>query len=289
MIEPTDSGGGSRPGGRTVSRSRDGFTSYHSHSTWSDGHASIREMVQAAETVGLDEFGMSDHYVLTPTREQLWWSMPLDRVGEYVEEVQSIAAEASITVRLGIEVDFFPETLDEVVDRLSPFPFDYRIGSIHFVDRFPIDASADDWAPLAPAQVTEKHRLYWRRVRQMAETGVFDFLGHLDLPKKFGFRPAVPLDEEIDVALAAIAAAGTPIELNTAGWDKPCREPYPSAELLGKCCEAGIPVLMNDDSHSTDAVGGHFAEGARLLQEAGCAEVARFAGRKPRESELPPG
>ncbi|OIP05105.1 MAG: hypothetical protein AUJ96_11515 [Armatimonadetes bacterium CG2_30_66_41] len=237
-------------------------------------------MIRAAEAAGLDEYGVADHFVLTPDRQPIDWSMPLDRLEEYVTEVQAAAAQAASTVRLGIEVDFFPETVAEVVARLSPYPFDYLIGSVHYVDRFPIDSSADDWRPLSAAEVNEKHRLYWVRVAELARSGAFDFIGHLDLGKKFACYPSVPPTAEIQTALQAIAEGGLAVELNTAGWDKPCAEAYPAFELLQRCQEAGVPVLMNDDSHSPRRIGGHYERGARLLRAAGYDEVVRFAGRE---------
>lgn len=270
-----------------MSRLPAGFTSYHSHSHWSDGHNPIREMVRAAEAAGLTEFGLSDHYVLTPDQQPLDWSMPLDQVGVYLAELQAAAAEASVVVRLGIEVDFFPETIAEATRRLSQYSFDYVIGSVHFVDGFPIDESADYWQALSPEEVTEKHRLYWVRVAQLADSGFADFVGHLDLAKKFAFYPEDPPTGEIEAAVQAIARAGIALELNTAGWDKPCREAYPSLELLRQCREAGIPVLMNDDSHSPANVGGHYETGARRLREAGYEEVVRFAGRERTTHPLP--
>ena len=257
-----------------------GATSYHSHSRWSDGSASVTEMIAAAEAAGLAEFGLSDHYVLPPRGPRPAWSMPLEQVDGYVEEVLQAAAEAWVTVRLGIEVDFFPETIEETARRLSGYPFDYRIGSVHFVDDFPVDATAAQWAALSPEQVTEKHRLYWIRLAQLAHSGKFDFVGHLDLPKKFGFFPHEPLTREIDAALEAIAAADLAVELNTSGWDKPCAEAYPSLDLLRRCRQAGIPVLMNDDSHSPTTIGAHFHRGARWLRQAGYDEVVRFARRQ---------
>lgn len=245
-------------------------------------------MVAAAEAAGLDEYGLSDHYVLAPADlPPQSWSMPLERVAEYVEAVQAVAASASIPVRVGIEVDYFPETIDEAGSRLSSLPLDYWIGSVHFVDSFPVDASATDWAALTSEDVTDANRRYWLRVAEMARTGLFDFIGHLDLPKKFGVRPAEEPEAEIDAALGAIADAGVPVELNTSGWDKPCAEPYPSPHLLRRCCEAGIPVLTNDDSHAPGSVGAHFPQAAALLREAGFTEVVRFAGRQRTDHLLP--
>ena len=39
-------------------------TTYHNHSTWSDGTASLREMALAAREAGDAEFGISDHLVV---------------------------------------------------------------------------------------------------------------------------------------------------------------------------------------------------------------------------------
>ena len=98
------------------------------------------------------------------------------------------------------------ERFDELRRRLARHPFDYVIGSVHFVDGFPLDSRAADWEALAPAARDDQWRLYWRRLRRLAESGVFDFAAHLDLPKKFGFRPQADLTAAADDALAAIVA-----------------------------------------------------------------------------------
>src|SRR3954454_24444620 len=134
--------------------------------------------------------------------------MDLALLGDYVLELRAAAAETmGLTLRLGIEADFFPETIDTLRDRLAPYPFDYVIGSVHFTDGgFPIDSYARDWEALSPAQRDDVWRSYWVRMRQLAESGVFDFAAHPDLPKKFGYRPSVDLTAEAGAALDAIAA-----------------------------------------------------------------------------------
>jgi len=101
-------------------------------------------------------------------------------------------------------------------------------------ERFPIDSSPAPWQALSQEEVDAVYRAYYVRIRQLAETGIFDFVGHFDLPKKFGFYPANPPTEEITAALDAIAASGMAIELNTAGWDKPCRDAYPWKKFCGR-------------------------------------------------------
>lgn len=253
---------------------------YHSHSDWSDGEATMSQMIRGAEKAGVVEYGLSDHFVLRPDGKREDWSMDLDKLDDYVAAVQSEARQASIPVRLGLEVDFFPGMTDILRERISGHPFDYVIGSIHFSDDFPVDATAADWEPLSQDEINDVYRRYWGIVAELAESRLYDFAGHLDLPKKFGFFPSVDLSWEMDSALDAIAANDLAVELNTAGWDKVCGEGYPSETILRGCHQREIPVLINDDSHHPSHIGRHFQRAGELLHRIGYREVVRFAGRE---------
>src|SRR5262245_60932008 len=144
------------------------LTSYHNHTTWSDGKTSLAAMIHGARAAGLDELGISDHYVVAPSGLDVKWTMPLERVGEYVAELQEAAGTAGVTLRVGIEADFFPETVGDLRDRLAQFPFDYVIGSVHYVEGFPLDETAALWEALSEEERNEMWRGYWERIRQMA-------------------------------------------------------------------------------------------------------------------------
>ena len=253
------------------------MTSYHTHSRWSDGQTSIAAMIAAAEKINLQEFGISDHYVLTPHAEtDTSWSMPVERLGEYVDEVLSLSKTSHLTVRLGLEVDYFPENPEEIRNQLSPYPFDYLIGSVHFVDTFPVDHSADFWAPLTQADINRIHVEYWQRVAMAAKSGLFDWLGHLDLVKKFAFRPDIDLSDYINAALDAIVDADIAIELNTSGWDKPCQEAYPDHLILSQCARRNIPVILTADAHSPEELLRHYDRGQNLLNRLGVRQQDRY-------------
>lgn len=258
-----------------------GMTSYHAHSSWSDGQTSIAEMIAAA--TNLDELGCSDHYVLTPYPRQTSaesWSLPIERVGEYVDEVTAAMDSAPLPVRLGLEVDYFPETWEELPDKLGSFPFDYLIGSVHYVDRFNVDGTIDDWKGLSQQQVDEAYEGYWQRIAGLASTGLFDFVGHLDLPKKFAFYASDPLGGGALEALDAIRAADMAIELNTSGWDKLCAQAYPSETLLREARSRQIPVVLTADAHGPALLERHFERGRELLLAVGYTETVRFRQRE---------
>ncbi|HEY3299026.1 MAG TPA: histidinol-phosphatase HisJ family protein [Armatimonadota bacterium] len=265
--------------------------SYHVHSLWSDGKSEIRDMVIAGRDKGLSELGISDHYVLTPGREQMEWSMPIDDIDGYVEAVQTASGEAGeeMIVRLGLEVDFIPETAADLATVLSSQPFDYVIGSVHIINGFPVDGSIDDWKPLGQKERDEANRTYWIRIREMAESGLFDIAGHLDLCKKFALYPSIDLSAEIEAALDAISVSGMSVELNTAGWYMPCGEEYPNTSILRGCLKRNIPILVSADAHVPENLVRGYGRAYNLLKEIGFTEMVSYAGRQKFPCEIPSG
>src|SRR2546421_186074 len=254
--------------------------SYHNHTTWSDGKPTIREQVEAARAIGLTELGISDHYVAHPG-ERVSWSMELSRIGEYAVAVLKETVDTrGVVVRLGIEADYFPETVDSVRDALAAIPFDYVIGSVHYVDGFPLDESAAHWDALTHDERDDKWALYWLRIKELAESGVYDFVGHLDLPKKFGHRSSRNLSALAAETLDAIAEAGMAIEINTAGWSLPAAEAYPSLDLLIQARAREIPLLINADAHRTEHLTRDFDRARDLARQAGYTELVKYEKRQ---------
>src|SRR5680860_1915085 len=110
-------------------------------------------------------------------------------------------------------------------DSLDSFPFDYVIGSVHFLDGWGFDdpRQRDTWTGRDIGEVYER---YFELVAEAAETETFTILGHLDLVKKFGHRPERPLAEAARSLVERVARTGVAVEVNTAGLRKPVAEAY---------------------------------------------------------------
>ncbi len=256
-------------------------TSYHNHTKWSDGSATVPEMIDSARKAGLQELGFSDHYALTPGNSRLSWALAPDALDGYVAQVeQAMEHSPDINVRLGLEVDYFPQTIEQVKQRLAAYPFDYLIASVHFVDDFSIDLNAQTWGGIPQDARDAVWRGYWERLRAAAQTGFFDIIGHFDLPKKFKFYPSVDLTDQAFSVLDAIAAADMAIEINTSGWDRPVGEAYPSLLYLQEANRRQIPLVINSDAHSAGEVVRHFERARQLALAAGYHEVLRFDRRR---------
>lgn len=238
------------------------YTTYHCHTNFSDGKNSIAEMVTAATEQGFAAIGISDHLVLSPNGQDVFWAMQPERVAEYVAEFEQVRQWSEIPLFMGLEVDFFPDNprqaeLDAI---LAEYDFDYLIGSIHFLDDFPIDYLKSDWENLSQDAINSHHRHYWQNIKLLAESQQFNIIGHIDIVKKMAFPTTEDLRGLIASALAAVAHSGLVMEINSAGWNKPCAEPYPSKEILSAAEILHIPITMNDDAHSVTQLGQHYAK-----------------------------
>jgi len=249
------------------------------HDTWSVG-----PFVAAAQAAGVDEIGFSEHgYYFTQLRTL--WSVPyqVERcvydLEPYVDAVVQ-ARERGLPVKLGLEVDYVPGREDETRALLAPYPWDYLLGSVHWIDGFAVDGEP---RLVDEVGVDDAWHRYFEALASAARSGLFDSLSHPDLVKIFGHRA-----EAFDYAeiADAVAESGIAIEVSTAGLRKPVGELYPHPDLLAACRERDVPVTTGSDAHSPDVVGRDFDRARELLRSSGYETVTVFERRQPRQEPL---
>ncbi len=241
------------------------------------------DYARRAVEIGLTEIGFSDHSPMS--REDFDnWRMFDRQLDEYVAKVRLAQKEfPQLTIRLALEVDYLPGHEDWIRKLAARHPWDYFIGSVHYVsETWDVDnpAKLSEWKK---RDAYEVWKIYFDRLTLAAESKLFDIIGHADLPKKFGIRPAQDCTPFYEKFLDAAAQAGCAIELNTAGLRKPCEEIYPSRDLLQLAFEKMVPITFGSDAHAPAEVGLNFAEAVALARSVGYAETTRFEKRE-RES-----
>jgi histidinol-phosphatase (PHP family) len=241
---------------------------YHTH-TARCGHASGHpaEYVEAAQRKGLLGVGIADHLPLLPEHDPEI-SMRVCDLGDYVAEVQSLKVQFPGYVLLGVEADYRPHTVSEVGSLLESHPFDYTIGSVHHLGAWGFD-DPRQMEEYDERDIDEVWIEYFQLVGEAAESGLFTILGHLDLVKKFGYRPTRTLEFELGLLVDRIARAGVLVEINTAGLHRPVQEAYPTLDILRRLCAAGVMITFGSDAHRPEEVGRDFAHAAELARAAG--------------------
>ncbi len=238
------------------------------------------QYIDAALAAGVTEYGVSDHAPARPEPFDDWRMLEAD-LPAYFAWVDTARAHAAgrLPVRLGLECDWLPGCESWIEDLASRAEWDYLIGSIHYLRDWDFDNPKwlGRWSEV---DVEETWARYWEEYAAMARSRLFDCLGHPDLVKKFAFRPKGDLNRYYEPVLAAIAASRSAIELNTAGWHKPCAEQYPAFDFLLMAQEAGIPLLINSDAHAPGEVARDFDKAIALAREAGYRETLLFHQRQ---------
>jgi histidinol-phosphatase (PHP family) len=257
---------------------------YHLHTPLC-GHAvgDPLDYVAVARARGLDEVGFSDHAPMNGPEPFDHWRMRRADLPRYVEMIlDARQAAAPFPVRLGLECDYLAGGEAWIEHLAAAAPWDYLIGSVHYLaPGWAVDDPEMTHRFAAGASATEEiWTHYWREFERCAASGLFDFLAHPDLVKKFGHRPPGDLRRYYEGAIAAVAAAGIALEISTAGLRKPAGELYPASAFLTMAREAGIPILINSDAHAPEEVGQDFPLAAAAARAAGYESTARFRARE---------
>lgn len=218
------------------------------------GHArgSLEDYVQAALALGLDEVGLTDHaplYWQDGDYPQPGSAMARSQLPEYVDEVLSLRRKyaGQIRILLGLETDYVPGTEAVYREALAPYPWDYLIGSVHYVGGSHIYHQGR-WHDGASPE--EQYEEYFRLVRDSARSGLFDVLGHITGLMAYGPAPSQAfLEREFAATAAAVAESGVAIEINASGLRKGGPEPFPHGDLLRRCLAGGVPVTYGSDCH----------------------------------------
>src|SRR5438046_919831 len=190
------------------------FADYHTHP---QGHR-----VDRGSRIGLSDMAFTAH-------DRYHAGIDFDEIDRLREK------NLDLKIRAGIELDNDPvhsaagrKWIEQHWNKL-----DFVLGSVHFLDR---DDQMFDNVPAGAEQIDGRdidaiYADYFRRVREIAATGLVDCLAHLDLIKIHGHRPNTEIDAIVSETLDFIRLRNLAIELSTAGWRKPLKELYPSDRI----------------------------------------------------------
>jgi len=262
------------------------LTDYHMHTPLCR-HASgtPAEYVAAARAAGLAEIGFSDHSPMPQYYDD--WRMLAEELPQYDDWIaEARAAAGDMPVRAALEVDWIEGGEHWIEELAARAPWDYFIGSVHYIGAWNFDNPAlkQKFSEFGTEEAWER---YWKLFADAARSGFFDIMGHPDLIKKFGHRPAGDLRRYYEPAVAAVAEAGVAIEINTAGLFKDVQEMYPALDFLKLARAENVPLTINSDAHAPGEVGRAFPAAVELAKAAGYTEVVRFAARVRTVHPLP--
>jgi len=247
----------------------------HNHTTLCN-HAdgTLDEYIEEAIKKGTKYFGISDH---APMDFDFKYRMGFDDMQKYQQMVLDAKEKYKdkIEILLAYEVDYIKGRVDK---RVLDAKVDYLIGSVHFIDEWGFD-NPEFIGHYENNDIDIIWQKYFDSIEEMANSSLFNIVGHLDLIKVFKFMPNKDINQLAKNALVAIKKANMAIELNVAGYRKPIKEAYPSKTLLQEIFKLGIPITFASDAHTPKQVGLYNDEIVNLAKSVGYKECVVFRNK----------
>jgi DNA polymerase (family 10) len=194
---------------------------FHCHTDWSDGNATLEEMAEAARALGLTYLGIADH-----SRSAGYaGGLSIERVRQQWDAIDALNRSFGGKFRLfkGTECDILADGSLDYPDELLD-GFDYVVASVHSL----FGMSRDEMT---------------RRIIRAASNPRVTMLGH-PTGRLLLARDAYAVD--VDAVIDAAAKAGTMIEINA----NPHRLDL-DATHCRRAKSLGVTIVINPDAHST--------------------------------------
>ncbi len=231
------------------------IANYHTH-TWRCNHASGKEFeyVENAIEAGLKILGFSDHapYIFPPTYAyppgySSSFRMELGQLEDYIQTVLDLRKDygESIQIPLGLELEYYPDLLPQLLPILRDQPLDYVILGQHFLDN-EINAHYSGRLTHDPALLER----YTSQCIDAMQTGLFTYFAHPDLLHYEGDRN-IYITQARRLCREA-KSCDFPLEINLLGLRD--GRHYPNPLFWEVAAEENCDVILGRDAHEPVAL-----------------------------------
>lgn len=247
----------------------------------------IRRFIEAGAKRDVVEIGFSEHghrfkesaglMASDGFRGRWATEQATESIEDYIEAVEK-AKNLGLAVKLGIELDYIPEREDDIRKFVKSYPFDFVLGSVHWLQDFGFDHPAliHEWEGL---NVDEIYDEYFDTLLLAVKSGVFDVIAHPDVIKVFGHKARKDMGRRYDELANTISLMDLCAEVSTAGLRKPVGELYPSPQFMKYFKKYDVPIMINSDAHVPEDVGRDFDRALDFVKDFGYIKVCHFDKR----------
>lgn len=199
---------------------------------------------------------------------------PLDDYFTFMDELK----KRGKPVKTGIEVCNFQdqEAIGELLDR---YPFDYRIGSVHFLRGWAYD-SAEIKAEWDERPLKTIYEQYAEEVEHLCAGGHYDALGHPFNIRLFKYIPDFDVTPYLERVAKAMKKADMVVDINTGTrYRYPIEEISPYPAFMEIAADYDLPIITTSDAHEPEDCGAYIDEAIDYAKRFGYTKTVRFKGR----------
>lgn len=199
----------------------------------------------------------------------------LDDYFAFMDELKAMGRP----VKAGIEICNFRDQR-RVREIIAGYPFDYVIGSVHFLKGWGYDFSEikSQWGEYELADI---YAWYVEEIEHLAAAGLYDILGHPFNIRLFRFLPEFDVTPLLVRAAEALSRANMAVDVNTGTlYRYPIAEISPYPDFLKIARGYGLPIVTSSDAHRPEDCGRYIDRAAAYAKECGYESSLTFSRRK---------
>ena len=274
---------------------------YHMHLEYGSYDEAYAEgFFRAAAERGITEIGFSEHSHTFPEFRELYYEdLVLDdsfigefqqrwlrknkfryTIDEYFEFMERLRRKHRVLI--GIEVCNF-QNQEKVSEILLRYPFDYIIGSVHFLDGWSYD-SGEIKAEWDKRSLRDVYEIYTREAEKLCETGLYDALGHPFNIRLYKYFPDFAVTPYLERVAKAMKENDMIVDINTGTYYRyPIEEFSPYPEFMRIAKDFDLDIITTSDAHKPEDCGRYNDEAVAYALSFGFTQQVRFIGNRERE------
>ncbi len=263
----------------------------------------LAQYCQKAESLGIKQIAITEHFhrfkQSTDWLGNFWTKFDdadlyqsmegyFDHHATYdIEDYLNVAIEAKnagLPIVVGLEMDYFKDSMHFLNEKLRQYPFDVILGSVHWLKNWRFDDLYDK----VSMKVWDSSDLeniwlnYCYHMEELSSSASCDVLAHPDLIKvNANLIKDSAVITEFNTRIAESANKyDLAAEVSSAGFRKPVNEQYPSIDLLSLFLKNDVPITTASDAHKISDIGFRFESIKTLIRDFNVHKLATFKNRK---------
>lgn len=239
---------------------------FHVHTEFScDSQADLEEYIKTALLYNMNSICFTEHVDFNKNDYGYNYYNP----NQFFKKYNEIKPKFKNKIKILAGIEFGePHLYYDKLRKLSAYPYDYIIGSIHWIgDMFPCQKVREQYS------AKDFYTLYWQEILKTVKQGGFDALGHIDFPKRY-YGEIYYNEQTMNEIFKYLLEKDMVIEINTSSLRKGHQQTMPGTELLQIYKDnGGKYITIGSDAHEVRDLAADNSIARKIISDLNLQEV----------------